>query len=285
MAVQDTTVELHGHQIRIHSVLLRRWRTGQGIKMDFVHNHWFFESHFVLDGTLTSLMDGRPPTDEGAVMLLPPHSPHAWRLETPECIDLILTFTVLPIPEIVIPAAWPVSPEVLADLSHLLHEAEKGGAGWRDRMKAHLMLLFSHIFVLYNWPQVEREEFPTQERQFILEIDRFLYDHLASPISLEDVADHMHMSVSSLTRRYRRLTGMSLINQLMTFRLDEAANLLISTDLPIAEIARRVGFNSQAYFCRCYKARARGGLSPSEARQALRHPQEERSPRQARKPG
>jgi AraC-like DNA-binding protein len=51
---------------------------------------------------------------------------------------------------------------------------------------------------------------------------------------------------------------------ILTARLNEAKTLLAESDLPIATIARQVGYDDPAYFSRLFSARV--GQSPREFR-------------------
>jgi transcriptional regulator GlxA family with amidase domain len=51
---------------------------------------------------------------------------------------------------------------------------------------------------------------------------------------------------------------------LLTIRLNRAKDLLAATDLPVASVARRVGYEDPAYFTRLFTRRA--GLPPREFR-------------------
>ena len=74
------------------------------------------------------------------------------------------------------------------------------------------------------------------------------------------------MSRSLLDERFRQVLGRSPIRYLTEWRMHLADGLLATTDLGVAAIARRVGYDSEEAFSRAFK-RARG-LSPSHWRAA-----------------
>ena len=69
-------------------------------------------------------------------------------------------------------------------------------------------------------------------------IDRRLGERL----SLRDVAHEVGMTPGHLTTVVRRRTGRTVQEWIIERRMAEARILLEETDLPVAEIARRVGF-------------------------------------------
>ncbi|MFE9661735.1 helix-turn-helix domain-containing protein [Streptomyces sp. NPDC005955] len=70
--------------------------------------------------------------------------------------------------------------------------------------------------------------------------------NLHRPLTLDDLAAHAGLSVSSLTRHFRARTGLPPLQYLLRARLHHAQLLLESTDTPIEQIASRSGFGSPA---------------------------------------
>lgn len=66
-------------------------------------------------------------------------------------------------------------------------------------------------------------------------------DRLDEPIALEDMADHLHISSRTLTRRFAEQLGASPGRWLLAQRINAARALLEETDLPVEAIATRVG--------------------------------------------
>ncbi|WP_227985318.1 helix-turn-helix transcriptional regulator [Nocardia spumae] len=79
-------------------------------------------------------------------------------------------------------------------------------------------------------------------------------------LSLRDVAEAVGMSAGHLTTVVRRRTGRTVQDWIIERRMAEARRLLAVTDLPIGEIARRVGISDPGYFARVFRTTA--GVSP-----------------------
>ena len=88
----------------------------------------------------------------------------------------------------------------------------------------------------------------------------FIYDHYADDISLEDIASAGFVSKSTALETFSRGISVSPAAYLSEYRLHMAADLLVSTELTVSEIAGRTGFDSSGYLCRCF--RKRYGSSP-----------------------
>jgi YesN/AraC family two-component response regulator len=80
-------------------------------------------------------------------------------------------------------------------------------------------------------------------------------------LSLDAVATHLKVSPDHLSRLLKEATGRSFVAFLGHLRIDRAKDLLADPRLRIAEVAERVGYRDQNYFCRHFKAET--GLTPS----------------------
>jgi len=75
--------------------------------------------------------------------------------------------------------------------------------------------------------------------------------------TLAELASRVAVSRSVLDERFRTLLGRSPIRYLTEWRMHVAEELLASTDLGVAQVARRVGYESEEAFSRAFK-RAHG---------------------------
>jgi AraC-like DNA-binding protein len=89
--------------------------------------------------------------------------------------------------------------------------------------------------------------------------------HYALPLSVSTLADVAHVSGSYLVKRFRGRTGISLMRYVQDVRVQEAERLLVTTDEPVAQIARKVGFADPLYFSRVFRRAT--GHSPTAMRQ------------------
>jgi len=92
-------------------------------------------------------------------------------------------------------------------------------------------------------------------------------ERLHGKIRLSDMARECGLSVSHFTRAFRNSFGKSPYRWLLERRIDCAKALLMTGDLPIADIAIRSGFSDQAAFARAFGRIV--GDSPGRWRRAL----------------
>ncbi|MGI8386419.1 AraC family transcriptional regulator N-terminal domain-containing protein [Robertmurraya sp. P23] len=85
---------------------------------------------------------------------------------------------------------------------------------------------------------------------------REVIDHIVKnyqqPIRIEVLAEIANMSVSSLHRHFKEVTAMSPIQFQKQLRLQEARRLLLADSTDVADVAFRVGYESQSQFSREY---------------------------------
>lgn len=96
---------------------------------------------------------------------------------------------------------------------------------------------------------------------------QFIREHACQPIRVQDVADHCLLSRTEIKRRFRRLLGRSIHDQIVGERLKRAQQLLADTELPIAQVARAAGFGRQEYMGVVFKARM--GQTPGQFRRQM----------------
>lgn len=79
---------------------------------------------------------------------------------------------------------------------------------------------------------------------------RFIEDHSADQITLDDVADAVAYSRFHLGREFSAAVGMGPIAYLATWRFRHAKELLVTTDEKVVDICMEVGFSSLGTFSR-----------------------------------
>jgi len=82
----------------------------------------------------------------------------------------------------------------------------------------------------------------------------YIHSHFASILTIESLADMCHMSVYHFIRTFKRYLNMTPHEYLLSYRLNQAKQMLWTSSLSIEEIAIECGFNSASHFARAFKA-------------------------------
>lgn len=89
---------------------------------------------------------------------------------------------------------------------------------------------------------------------------QYIHTHYAEKITVELLAQLVHLHPNYLCGMFKEHIGVSVINYINVQRLNAASNLLQTTNLSLQQIADRTGFNSVSYFSRMF--RKQFGISP-----------------------
>ncbi len=81
----------------------------------------------------------------------------------------------------------------------------------------------------------------------------FIHQNYSNNITLQEIADVAHLSVSECNRSFKRTIHMTPYDYLIKYRIKKSSELLISTHYTITEIAHRVGFNNANHFIQSFK--------------------------------
>jgi LacI family transcriptional regulator len=82
---------------------------------------------------------------------------------------------------------------------------------------------------------------------------RFIREHACDPIDVEDVLRAVPLSRKVLETRFRRLLNHTLHDEIVRVRMARAKQLLADTDLTLADVAARTGFEHAEYFSVAFK--------------------------------
>ena len=164
--------------------------------------------------------------------------------------------------ELVGSVAWEdgyvVKPENYARIRRIMNsmvkikddELNKSGGG-NYQLIGELYLLFAEL-IKNGGCAVYAEE---NERKVVLNkaID-YIKEHYFEELEVENVAKYVNMHRSNLFRLFKEELNVSVWQYVQNFRMDMAANLLCNTDLPVYEVANRVGMPDYPHFCRQFKS-------------------------------
>jgi AraC family transcriptional regulator len=247
-------------QVRTWTHQGRPWVGGEG-------EHAEFELGFVLDGRL-SYRVGRDETlvQPGAVMLIPPRTPHITGFPAPAlagslCISTKLVSECL---DVYAPRArlQPGISGASAKLYALAHRiaAEVSGAS-PDAGLAVEALTEAAIIMLARAPTPLGAHRKAADPRIRVALDA-IASHYANPLTVEELARTVGMSRFHFSRLFREQVGRSPYQHLLATRLDSAARLLRARECNVTEAALTVGFQDLSRFSQAFRRHL--GCSPNQ---------------------
>ncbi len=102
----------------------------------------------------------------------------------------------------------------------------------------------------------------------VIQIQQWMLRNYNSEIKLCNLASQFDMSLRTLNRRFKIATGNTPLKYLQQIRIGTAKDLLRDSNLSVAEISYRVGFNDPGYFAALFKKLA--SISPRDYRIMVR---------------
>lgn len=107
-----------------------------------------------------------------------------------------------------------------------------------------LLALLTELISFHN----KKEHPPRKIPPIIHDIRNFLQTSYNEPITLDSLAKQFHLSKFHLSREFKKYTELSPNEFLIRIRIEKAKELLVSTELSIAEVARSVGVMNTNHF-------------------------------------
>src|SRR5580692_1847223 len=157
-------------------------------------------------------------------------------------------------------------PVIEAIALNLAREAAGGSTAGRLYMESGCEFLAHHL--IYNYSTLFRSPprsmggLSSRRLKLVLE---YIEDTLGQPIKLRELAALAGISARHFERAFRQSTGSSPHAYVTERRLHRARDLLINRpELPIEQIARRLGFSSSSHFSSAFRRQT--GLAPTDFR-------------------
>lgn len=153
--------------------------------------------------------------------------------------------------------------------------------GWSAGSSESLLLSQTQAMLLQHlirWhsdaSKPDKRELARQSRQntipplILKRIVTYVNDNLSQSLRLEDLAGLAHQSESHFIESFRASTGCTPYRYVISTRLRTSIDLLRTTDLPIAEVAKNVGFSTSSHYTMLF--RREFGITPQRYRGTCR---------------
>ena len=148
-------------------------------------------------------------------------------------------------------------PEKIESLFQIINQPE-------DDLSSALKIKSAMIeLVRYFMDQNSRMEFNSCKGELyeLTEVIKYMEEHMQQDLTLDQLATVAHLHPNYLVRKFKTYFGYPPVKYMNMIRLNKAKEMLRSTQLPVMEVARAVGFHDISYFSNQFKRQF--GLSPN----------------------
>ncbi len=139
----------------------------------------------------------------------------------------------------------------------LERELSRGGLGTSLYIDALLAQLIVCVFRAFDAPAtlpvLEPIPAPAPLDERAVRVLRYIDEHLDHDLNVDDIARVVDLSTFHFSRAFKRWTGESPHRYLLRQRLVRAQRLVIDSTMPLAQIARSLGFYDQSHFGHHFK--------------------------------
>ena len=123
--------------------------------------------------------------------------------------------------------------------------------------EAFAMILYGHRQELTKFVSANLQELERLEKML-----NYLNMHFTEVISLQDLADQVHLSREVCCRLFKKMTGKTITGYLEEYRVNKSFSLVQSGQYSMTQITEMVGFSNPSRFASAF--RKRFGCNPGE---------------------
>ncbi|WP_311486943.1 AraC family transcriptional regulator [uncultured Anaerococcus sp.] len=256
------------------------------INIETTHYHNNFEIIFVTKGTSTFLIENKKiKAEKNSLVLLSNLENHSMTIdETPYeryvvSVDNLLKINLLP-SEIYIkilqnrPKDFPYifeftneDADVIVNILKLLLK-EESSKNYSEHL-SNLLINQLLIMVFRSNPDFFKNT-KTEFEKTIYNIQDYINENYKEDINLDLIENKFYINKYEVSRNFKKITGYNFKTYLILVRLSKAKDLLVNSNLTIAEISAGIGYNSESLFVRMFKKYE--NTTPTRYRRAYKNP-------------
>jgi AraC-like DNA-binding protein len=149
------------------------------------------------------------------------------------------------------------SPEVIHVARRILESRHELSPALRDR---HLETLSTEILlqvlgILQNWELIQQAPSAISARDLglVYEARDYLAQHYANPPNIPELARMVGLNQTKLKASFRETLGFTIYDYILERRMEHAAEMLLTGEYAVAQVAYAVGYEYPANFTAAFK--------------------------------
>lgn len=149
-------------------------------------------------------------------------------------------------------------------LENIRTERLEKRTGWQCSLKNRLASFLIRYSRMFEEQRDKRTQSDDDYYGYVYKILRYVDDHYGENITMNDLSDVTGLSPDYMTRKFKAALYMTPSEYVRKFRISRAMELLCTTELSVADVAKRTGFSDISLFSRVFKQEV--GLPPASYR-------------------
>ena len=138
--------------------------------------------------------------------------------------------------------------QILSIVNKIQNEYLKKKSGYIEFIRC----MFVEMLIL-TMRKIGNTEQKIGKSDVIIDITEYIKKNYSQKLRLSDIAKMYNYSLSHISKKFTRETGMGFSEYLQKIRIEHSCKLLESTDLKISEVANLVGYDNIKFFNRIFK--------------------------------
>lgn len=248
------------------------------------HAHSCLEIHFITEGSVAfHFTDESIEVSAGYAILIPANYPHCLENTTHETyFRYILNVSIEPLNEdpeamflyntleIKKPISIPIYGNIISHLESCLNESDERINGFLTNIQCSIQMILVSLARELTHAQkacyyvVEKSNYDKQRAEHIA---RYIEQSLSVKITIEDIAEYIHLSTKQVQRIIQNQYGLTVKQLMMRLCLKKVKELMKDSDLSIGIISNMLGFSNEQCFSRFF--RKMEGQAPSQYRNGI----------------
>lgn len=135
---------------------------------------------------------------------------------------------------------------------------------WPCRSRSYFIELLLNVNTIFNDDISHEKVFNGKMSDEIMDVLDWVHIHYLDKVVLEDITKQFHTNKTTLNQKFKAVMGITVMEYIISLRMQIACSLLRKTFLSVGEIMERSGYRDDAHFLRSFKKYT--GCTPTEYR-------------------